>query len=487
DVLFREDIFPFSQDRLYDKQPLFKDCLLDSTELLQHSPVVVPSPTQGEVSDELPNAESTPSYYTNSPTETELPSPVSDGVDEPVIEVQEAMLPANPRRSTRTKQTPTWLKDFVSLNIHSDVKMHQKTVQQTLLILYLLLSYNEVEGQKKLSKLEDAELEKQLKILNKPAVKTIKTKYGDTYDCVDFYKQHSTSSSATNRSSTIWSKDGGCPFGTIPVKRITRDNLIRLRRMPPPEDVTFEDEYDIVAIARVPYNPNSKFAGAGMDIALYNPQVKGQQHSGSRLKIQKGSDILQVGWRVDPTLYGDTSTRLFIHFQAGKIHCFNTLCPGFVHVNKDIPLDGSFMETISHRGGDPWGAKMYIDRDLDSGNWWFLMTKSFVRVGFWPQSLFTDLKSFATNVDWGGVVYSPPGVPEPSMGSSYFPIDNSAYDAYCSGVTIFNEKGKSIEVDKTITHMDNPNMYKVEFIQPFDDADQMYFVLYGGPGESTHV
>jgi len=91
------------------------------------------------------------------------------------------------------------------------------------------------------------------------------------------------------------------------------------------------------------------------------------------------------------------------------------------------------------------------------------------------------------NVDWGGVVYSPPGVPEPPMGSSYFPIDNSAYDAYCSGVTIFNEKGKSIEVDKAITHTDNPNVYKVEFIQLFDDADQMYFVLYGGPGESTHV
>ncbi|XP_015158678.1 uncharacterized protein [Solanum tuberosum] len=342
-----------------------------------------------------------------------------------------------------------------------------------------------MEGQKKLSKLEDAELEKQLKSLNKPAVKTVKlkieqTKYGDTYDCVDFYKQcafdhpllkdhnfhpemkptlsrinkDSTFSSATNRSSTIWSKDGGCPFGTIPVKRITKDDLIRLRNMPPPEDVTFVDEYDVsnnnsepngryissqgykvVAIAQIPYNPNSKFAGAGMDTALYNPQVKGQQHSGSRLKIHKGSDILQV----DPTLYGDTKTRFFIHFQ-----------------------------------------------DL-AGNWWVLVSQEFTRVGFWPQSLFTDLKSFATNVDWGGVVYSPSGVPEPPMGSSYFPIENSSYDAYCAGVIIFNEKGKTIEVDKTITHIDNPNMYKVEFIQLSYGAKDMYFVLYGGPGESTHV
>ncbi|KAH0693030.1 hypothetical protein KY285_020127 [Solanum tuberosum] len=318
-------------------------------------------------------------------------------------------------------------------------------------------------------------------------------------------KKDSTFSSATNRSSTIWSKDGGCPFGTIPVKRITKDDLIKLSRIPPPEDVTFDDEYYVsnnnsgpkgryissqgykVAIARIPYNPSSKFAGIEMDTALYNPQVKGQQHSESRLKIRKGSDILQVGWRVDPTLYGDIKTRFFlIHFQAGKIHCFNTLCSVFVQVNYDVPLDSSFMDTISQRGGKHWGARMYIDRDL-AENWWLLVSKNFTRVGFWPQSLFTDLKSFATNVDWGGVVYSPPGVPEPPMGSSYFPIEESAYDAYYSEVIIFNEKRKIIEVDKTITHIDNPNMYKVEFIQLSCGAKHVYFVLYGGPGEITHV
>ncbi|KAK4728717.1 hypothetical protein R3W88_021705 [Solanum pinnatisectum] len=63
--------------------------------------------------------------------------------------------------------------------------MDQKIVRQAvLLVLYLFLSYNGV-----LSKFEDMELEKQLKILNKPSVKTIKTKYGDIYKYVDFYKQ----------------------------------------------------------------------------------------------------------------------------------------------------------------------------------------------------------------------------------------------------------------------------------------------------------
>lgn len=35
-----------------------------------------------------------------------------------------------------------------------------------------------------------------------------------------------------------------------------------------------------------------------MSSSLWNPLVEGQQHSACRLKVQKGSDILQVGWRV---------------------------------------------------------------------------------------------------------------------------------------------------------------------------------------------
>ncbi|XP_059318790.1 protein neprosin-like isoform X1 [Lycium ferocissimum] len=306
----------------------------------------------------------------------------------------------------------------------NEFRRHQQIVQQTLLMLYFLLSYNGAQGEKKLSKLEDAELEKEVKLLNKPTVKTIKTKYGDIYDCVDFYKQHAfdhpllkdhnfypkmkptlsrmkkkSKSSTVSRSSSIWSKDRGCPFGTVPVKRITKDDLIRQRRMPPPENVTFDTQFDgsnnnskskgryissqgyKLAIARIPNNPNNRFAGAGMAASLYNPHVKGRQHSGCRLKIQKGSDILQVGWRVDPTLYGDTKTRHFIHFQAGKTHCFNTLCPGFVQVNSEIPL-GSAYDYLSERGKTSWETTMYIDRDLANGNWWLLDGRSFDQIGF---------------------------------------------------------------------------------------------------------
>ncbi|KAK4729956.1 hypothetical protein R3W88_022944 [Solanum pinnatisectum] len=158
-----------------------------------------------------------------------------------------------------------------------------------------------------------------------------------------------------------------------------------------------------------------------MTASLWNPLVKDKQHSACRLKIQKGHNIVQVGWRVDPTLYGDTQTRLYIHFQAGSQQCFNTLCPILLY--------------------------------------------------------------FASNVEWGGVVYTPPGVPEPLMGSSYLPLGKTGYDAYCRGLTIINDKGETIDVDRVITHVDNPNLYQIMDVPHLKPGKYQHFVLYGGPGE----
>ncbi|XP_049352717.1 uncharacterized protein LOC125817211 [Solanum verrucosum] len=373
-------------------------------------------------------------------------------------------------------------------------------------------------------------MEKQFKLLKKSAVKTIKTIHGDIYDCVDFYKQHAfdhpllknhnfysqmkptlvrtkqnSENSSTSLSSRIWLKGKGCPPGTVPIRRITKEDLIRHRNMPSPEDATFHAQLIAtnntselegiykssqgykVAIARAGNNPKSKFAGAEMTTSLWNPLVSDNQHSACRLKIQKGYDIVQVGWRVDPTLYGDTQTRLYIHFQAGNQQCFNTLCPGFVVVNTEIPVDTTF-SGMSHRGDEAsWEETMAITKDLANGNWWLYLEKNHIQIGFWPQEIFTNLASFASNVEWGGVVYSPPGVPEPLMGSSYLPIGKTGYDAYCRGLTIINDKGETIDVDRIITHVDSPNLYQIIDVPHLRPGKYQHFVLYGGPGEKAQV
>ncbi|XP_015159512.1 uncharacterized protein [Solanum tuberosum] len=370
-------------------------------------------------------------------------------------------------------------------------------------MVFLCLSYDGVRGTK-LSKQEDLELEKQLKVLNKPPIKTIKTKYGGIYDCVNFYEQPafdhpllknhnyhpqmkpsfsmkesvSTISRSNYRSSRIGLPDRGCPVGTIPIRRTTKEDLIRHKLMPLFEDVMFNNSLNRLAIVHTEDFPGSKFGGAGVITNVYNPRVEGEQHSACRLKMIKEKNIIQVGWRVDPALYGDNLTRLFIHFTDGKTSsCFNLLCPGFVLLNTQIPIDGVF-EPVSQRGGNISEIGLSINWDLEEGNWWLFSTESNTPFGFWPREVFDDdFAYYVTRVEWGGVVYSPPGILEPPMGSSFFPIENNNYDAFCKNMTLLSDRGGRLYTveSQLSTFLSNSDLYNVSTIPGL-----MY---YGGPGE----
>nr|XP_010326960.1 uncharacterized protein LOC104649445 [Solanum lycopersicum] len=295
-------------------------------------------------------------------------------------------------------------------------------------MVFLCLSYDGVRGTK-LSKQEDTlELEKQLKVLNKPPIKTIKTKYGDIYDCVDFYKQPafdhpllknhnyhpqmkpsysmiesvSTISTSNYKLSKIRLSDEGCPVGTVPIRRITKEDLIRHKLMPPSEDVMFNNLLNRFAILHTEDSPDNKFGGAG---------------------------------------------------DGKNSGCFNLLCPGFVLLNTQIPIDG----------------------DQEKGNWWLFSTESNTPFGFWPREVFdNDFAYFATRVEWGGVVYSLPGILEPPMGSSFFPIENISYDAFCKNMTLLGYRGERLE-SQLSSFLSDSHLYNVSTI-----PDLMY---YGGPGE----
>ncbi|KAF8364771.1 hypothetical protein HHK36_033252 [Tetracentron sinense] len=70
--------------------------------------------------------------------------------------------------------------------------MALRVSMKVLILLFFAISLSwsshGVEGEPSISE-EDAELERELKIINKPAIKVIKTDYGDIYDCVDINKQ----------------------------------------------------------------------------------------------------------------------------------------------------------------------------------------------------------------------------------------------------------------------------------------------------------
>ncbi|KAI8569389.1 hypothetical protein RHMOL_Rhmol02G0275000 [Rhododendron molle] len=352
-----------------------------------------------------------------------------------------------------------------------------------LLLLLQLLGYNGVEGTRDLLETEDQELEKQLNVMNKPAVKTIKTQYGDIYDCVDFYKQPAFDHPLLKNHSfhfemkptlvpkrkrdQVSSEDkepihtaligGGCPIGTVPIRRVTKEDLIRERnasKVMSFADNTLGAHYAVVRTR----GGQNKFNGAGATLSLHNPSVSGRQYSAARFMLQNGADTIQVGWR------------------AGQSHCFNTRCPGFVHVRSDIPLDLVYPQ-ISIPGKEVYVVPLYIDRDLANGNWWLLVGDDNTQVGFWPKRIFTGLADMASYAEWGGEVFGPPGTPTPGMGNGAFPTGDTHYDSYFRNVEISDGGGQNIDAYNTEPFADNMRQYKV-----FDHehTNLRHLVVYGG-------
>ncbi|KAH7844240.1 hypothetical protein Vadar_025932 [Vaccinium darrowii] len=155
------------------------------------------------------------------------------------------------------------------------------------------------------------------------------------------------------------------------------------------------------AIARTGTSSN-KYLGAGAGISIHNPPAFGRQYSAARVKIQNGPDSIEVGWRVDPSLYGDSRTRLFVRLDAGESHCFNTRCPGFVLVRSDMPVDMVFSDISQPGTSDIFVVPAYYVRDQVNGNWWLEFGLDNTEVGFWPKALFTGLGDLANYVEWGG-------------------------------------------------------------------------------------
>ncbi|KDP25946.1 hypothetical protein JCGZ_22851 [Jatropha curcas] len=362
---------------------------------------------------------------------------------------------------------------------------------------------------------EDLELEKELKRLTKPAVETILTIYGDTYDCVDFYKQpafdhpllknHSyhfqmkptsyptgrrqRNSSSILRPETIWLNGKGCPTGTVPIKRVTKDDLIRAKLAA-----------EIYASNVNPQNAarpgvhfaggrlsNGKYYGAGMFTSLYNPKLYDKsQYSSSEIKIQNGPDSLIFGWTVNPAVYRDTRTRLFIYTNAGNSHCFNTHCSGFILNRADIPLDFAFPQ-LSEIGGPTYTEHFFAYKDAANGDWIFQIgwqSEYSTQVGWWPKKIFTGLADSATYIEWGGEVYSPPNIPSPQMGSGNilkYPM-STEYNSFCAELTIVNESHQTVNAPKVETYRDISGTYYNAYDSGYVRKDYKHLMWFGGPG-----
>ncbi|PON84575.1 hypothetical protein TorRG33x02_196420 [Trema orientale] len=390
-----------------------------------------------------------------------------------------------------------------------------------MLPLALIFVTNSVQGWERALKEEYMELDRQLKLINKPPLKSFQTEYGDVIDCVDMYKQlafdhpllkshtiqmkpktipedkGSEASSAAYISSKYMPKNIRCPTGSVPIRRATREDLIMAESVKYlglnyPTDNRFRSStVDIQGHHSAVLNLRNQNYGARSRINIWDPSVQDHQFSIGTMWIVTGpkEDInsLQAGWAVHKFL-SPNGTRLYTYWTADgyqKTGCFNVLCPGFVQVSSEITLGLALPPSTFNGSQTDMLLSLYQDRA--SGHWWLMFEDKYV--GYWPKEIIPRLGEGATFVSWGGEVYSPLGMLSPAMGGGHFPEEGFRKAAYIIQIKVVRDDTNSTKFEDPPdyalkTWANQPHCYNAK--NDYQAAGGWgYYVFFGGPGNCS--
>ncbi|KAM7268638.1 hypothetical protein ACFE04_010804 [Oxalis oulophora] len=362
---------------------------------------------------------------------------------------------------------------------------------------------------------QNKEIFNQLKRLNKPYVKSIKSSDGDIIDCVKItdqpafdhplLKNHSIQLSPTfdleweqskkNNEKIItrlWHLSGGCPDGTVPIRRTKKSDILREFFFENKNLSTNDKQFSQVAYEEaVAYMHGGKYFGAKGSMDVWNPRVQKDEFSKCIISVSgfnnanKILDSIEVGWHVDPRMNGDFKTRTFVSWTNNgyKTVCYNHKCPGFVHVSKDIPL-GHVPNMYSTYGSTPYEYTFTIRQDHVTGDWWFLSED--VQVGYWPKVLFSHLQKGASTATWGGRIknnnyHSKHTTTQ--MGSGHFSNEGFSKANMISDMFIFDEHNKARR-PSLVDHMTHRGCYDIKHL-PSDHSSGMN-LYFGGPGKNKN-
>ncbi|KAL4303498.1 hypothetical protein GQ457_10G017710 [Hibiscus cannabinus] len=326
------------------------------------------------------------------------------------------------------------------------------------LLLILVLSYLSDRAN---GRVNFKGVDEKLKQLNKHAVKTIQSEDGDIIDCVDIYKQpafdhpalknHMKSSFKLKEEklgttsllsklvvSQTWQKSGSCPDGTVPIRRIQRKDLLRAKSIGrfgrKPQEIVSKSNTTNLKDGLYPFNNKTQVAlptivnrsaanlvtlgynyiGAKGDINVWNPHVAADDEFTTAqiwLKAGPGDNFesLETGWTVNPHLYGDRRTRLFVYWTKDsykRTGCFDLTCSGFVHTNPQVAL-GAAIEPVSSEFGQQYHVTLgvYMIQTDNAINRCYkqMNTKGLSKLLVLASR---NLKHSSTLVEWGGQVYS---------------------------------------------------------------------------------
>ncbi|XP_030457435.1 uncharacterized protein LOC115678234 [Syzygium oleosum] len=376
-----------------------------------------------------------------------------------------------------------------------------------LLLVFFGVSLGEVG---KISEDDDIELERQVKMMNRPPVKTFTTEEGDTIDCIDIDKQPSlqhpllknhkiqkeptfqVTSFGRNLSRIKFVQFGlrePCPIGTVPILRVTKKDLIRARALPKMPSLAalrqdaLQSNQHVISLVDNKIE-NIKYGAYGR-ASVYNISVASDQFSSHNIWIQTGPrdhvSMIVAGWMVSPQLYGDSLSRFFIYWTGNGYRdgCYDVLCPGFVLVNRGAPIRSPLRG--STYGGDQYEVSIHIEQDRETGNWWLIINYPPIKVGYWPKELFVNLQNGSLHVAWGGIGLAGSDGVCPPIGSGHKPDDDYTHATYFRTLQWVSEDQTYLPPSTEVgIWVDRSHVYDLKY-HPHD-RHLGYWMGYGGPG-----
>ncbi|KAI3968352.1 hypothetical protein MKW92_052341 [Papaver armeniacum] len=349
------------------------------------------------------------------------------------------------------------------------------------------------------------------------------TKYGDTIDCINIYKQPAfdhpllkdhkiqmvpsfieeeiTSKNISASSYWVSNIDNGfqnerCPPGTVPIRRTNKKELANARyliqkKINPIRTNNYGStsapvDYHFVSVEEL--SQGKTYYGAAALISAHTLELNQKQFSTAQVWIENGPEneknSIQFGWLAYPEIFEDSYSRLMGYWTVdggNQTGCFNVLCYGFVQVHEQVFLGAVIGQTSTYgKGTYELPARVY--RDSGTGNWWLMFD---VIVGYWPAELFTHLADNASVVRYGGIAGAEPQTDTPPMGNGYLPqLQDYSKTAFIRKMKYIDDKGDLVNI--------NPDGAQSKYDAKLDcynilfagnvGGDWEMTMTYGGPG-----
>lgn len=277
-----------------------------------------------------------------------------------------------------------------------------------------------------------------------------------------------------------------CDPGSIPMRRITLDEITRfrtLRAFLSKEPADLEPPNTKGHAYAVTYQYVTAH-GAETTLDLWSPKVNGAASQIFSLAqawvvgTSPTTQTLEAGWQNYPQKYNTTKSVLFIYWTADDYRstgCYNLECVGFVQTSSTLHLGAPFAH-YSTIGGTQYETR--LGYKLIGKNWWLRQGSSWV--GYYPAKQYGSgsLRTAANLIEFGGETVG--STSWPPMGSGRFAAAGTDKAAYQRVVQYFTA-ANAVQDARLTAYQPSPACYTAKLTGGAGTSWKSAF-FFGGPG-----